>query len=70
MVDMDGFGTGGDVGGVPNTEDLRQLGNVSTGLLHLLGFNLFSILTLSLWVFVGMFLFILFVHVDLVCFIH
>ncbi|XP_027938697.1 protein PAT1 homolog isoform X1 [Vigna unguiculata] len=30
MVDMDGFGTGGDVGGVPNTEDLRQLGNVST----------------------------------------
>lgn len=30
MVDMDGFGGGGDVGGVPNTEDLRQLGNVPT----------------------------------------
>ncbi|TKY49357.1 PAT1-like 1 [Spatholobus suberectus] len=30
MVDMDGFGAGGDVEGVPNTEDLRQLGNVPT----------------------------------------
>lgn len=39
MVDTDGFGTGGDVGGTPKTGDLRQLGNVPTGLLHLLGFN-------------------------------
>ncbi|KAK7324375.1 hypothetical protein VNO77_27910 [Canavalia gladiata] len=28
MVDMDGFGDGGDVGGASNTKNLRQLGNV------------------------------------------
>ncbi|XP_027340970.1 protein PAT1 homolog [Abrus precatorius] len=28
MVDMDGFGAGGDVGGASNTQNLRQLGNV------------------------------------------
>lgn len=39
MVDMDGFRAGGHVGGTPNTEDLGQLGNAPTGLLHLLGFN-------------------------------
>ncbi|KAL2331114.1 hypothetical protein Fmac_018695 [Flemingia macrophylla] len=30
MVGMDGFGAGGDVGRVPNTENLRQLGSVPT----------------------------------------
>jgi hypothetical protein len=39
MVDMDGFGGGGgggDIGGGPTTGDLRQLGHVPTGLLHIL----------------------------------
>lgn len=31
MLDMDGFGGGGGVGGAPNAENLRELGNVSSG---------------------------------------
>lgn len=42
MVDMDGFGGGGDIDGGSNTRDLRQLGDViPTGLLHIPGINSF-----------------------------
>lgn len=46
MLDMDGFGGGGGVGGAPNAENLRGLGNVSSGLLHLRFKSRFFFLTL------------------------
>lgn len=45
MVDMDVFGAGGDVGGAPNTQNLRQLGDAPTGLIHcLVSFSHFSLI--------------------------
>jgi len=48
MVEMDGFGAGGGVDGAPNTENLRELGNVTSGLLRLLGFKSCFLLRFSL----------------------
>ena len=47
FVDMDGFGAGGDIQEAPITEDLKQLGGVSSGLASLSGIFLLVIEALA-----------------------
>ena len=51
IVDMDGFGAGGDIREAPNTEDHKQLGDANTGSTSLSGiFSLgICILILLFW---------------------
>lgn len=59
MVDMDGFGGGGDLGGPPSSGDLRQLGHVPVSGLWWNSFFCLIGICFCVLIHLG--------HVDLVC---